>query len=259
MKFNNNRSAIFIALFLWFLPFGLLAQQHCSPTIVAQKKHQFGLGASTALFDHNGSINHYLQGVGYSGHAYSLQTAQSAFVSLFFDYQFRFNDRWSIETRLKYNRHYIIQTLSFVSEGYYGLVGSLNSVYRDIALPVTVNFRCLTHSGSSLESFVGLGLTTNGLSTKNPITIGLSDTEGTQADIGIEYFRTIDVFGVVGFQFDIPFGVLVVKPFLSYSFSPRYNAQFFVTPMSPTSTISCRNTSAPMRLSELECGLIVQF
>ena len=146
-----------------------------------------------------------------------------------------------------------------MSDGNYGLVGSLNSVYRDIAVPVTANFRWVTRAGSSFELFAGAGLTTLGLSFENPVTVGFSDLQDTRADIGIEYDRSVDVYGVVGFQFEIPYGVFTLKPFVSLSYSPVDNGRYSVTPVSPTSIIPSKTTSIAMHLCELECGITMQF
>jgi hypothetical protein len=228
---------------------------HC-PTFDL-KKHQFGFGVSTTLLDNVGSFNQYLSG--YFGYKVSLHTVQSSLFTIHFDYQYRFNDSWSIEAKLKYKHRHTIQTLSFVSDGNYGLVGSLNSVYRDITVPVTANFRWVTRAGSSFELFAGAGLTTLGLSVENPVTIGFSDLQDTRADIGIEYDRSVDVYGVVGFQFEIPYGTFTLKPFVSLSYSPVDNGRYSVTPVSPTTMIPRKVTSVSMHLCELECGLTMQF
>ena len=221
------------------------------------KKHQFGFGVSTTLLDNVGSFNQYLSG--YFGYKVSLHTVQSSLFTVHFDYQYRFNDSWSIEAKLKYKHRHIIQTLSFVTDGTYGIVGSLNSVYRDIAVPVTANFRWVTRAGSSFELFAGAGLTTLGLSVENPVTIGFNDLQDTRADIGIEYDRSVDVYGVVGFQFEIPYGAFTLKPFVSLSYSPADNGRYSVTPVSPTTMIPRKVTSVAMHLCELECGLTMQF
>jgi hypothetical protein len=223
------------------------------------KKHQFGFGVSTTLLDNVGSFNQYLSNGGYFGYKFSLHTVQSSLFTVHFDYQYRFNDSWSIEAKLKYKHRHIIQTLSFVTDGTYGIVGSLNSVYRDIAVPVTANFRWVTRAGSSFELFAGAGLTTLGLSVENPVTIGFNDLQDTRADIGIEYDRSVDVYGVVGFQFEIPYGAFTLKPFVSLSYSPADNGRYSVTPVSPTTMIPRKVTSVAMHLCELECGLTMQF
>ncbi|MBR6292839.1 MAG: outer membrane beta-barrel protein [Bacteroidales bacterium] len=223
------------------------------------KKHQFGFGVSTTLLDNVGSFNQYLSNVGYNGYDFSLHTVQSSLFAIHFDYQYRFNDSWSIEAKLKYKRRHTVQTLSFVADGNYGLVGSLNSVYRDIAVPVTANFRWVTRAGSSFELFAGAGLTTLGLSVDKPVTIGFSDLQDTRADIGIEFDRGVDVYGVIGFQFEIPYGVFTLKPFVSFSYSPADNGRYSVTPVSPTTMIPSKVTSVAMHLCELECGLTMQF
>ncbi len=150
--------------------------------------------------------------------------------------------------------------MTFVDDmGKLGMCGSLNSVYRDIAIPVTANFRWVTRAGSSFELFAGAGLTTLGLSLKNPVTIGFSDMEDTRADIGIEYYRNVDAYGVLGFQFEIPYGLFTLKPFVSLSYSPIANGRFTVTPLKPTTLIPNKTASGQMHLCELECGLTMQF
>ena len=247
--------AVYAMVFLSIGAASAQGNQRC-PTFDL-KKHQFGFGVSTTLLDNVGSFNQYLSG--YFGYKVSLHTVQSSLFTIHFDYQYRFNDSWSIEAKLKYKHRHTIQTLSFVTDGTYGIVGSLNSVYRDIAVPVTANFRWVTRAGSSFELFAGAGLTTLGLSVENPVTIGFNDLQDTRADIGIEYDRSVDVYGVVGFQFEIPYGAFTLKPFVSLSYSPADNGRYSVTPVSPTTMIPRKVTSVAMHLCELECGLTMQF
>ncbi|MBP9991468.1 MAG: outer membrane beta-barrel protein [Prevotellaceae bacterium] len=237
---------------------GVSAQENYSSPTAGLEKHQFGFGVGTTLLDNVGSFNQFLNTVGYSG-SFNLHTVQSSLFTVHFDYQYRFNDSWSIEARLVYKHRHIIQHMTFVSDGCYGLIGSLNSVYRDIAIPVTANFRWVTRSGSSFELFAGAGLTTLGLSVKSPATLGFNDMENTRFDIGIEYDRSIDVYGVVGFQFEIPYGAFALKPFVSLSYSPMNNSRYTVTPLQATSAIPGTKTSTPMHLCELQCGITVQF
>lgn len=235
---NRKYFGLVLIMVILAMPASSFAQSRYPCPTFNLKKHQFGFGMTTTLLDN----------VGYSGLRFSLHTVQSSFFSVYFDYQYRFNDNLSIETKLKYKHRHTIQTLSLVSDGHYGLVGSLNSVYRDIAVPVTANFRWVTRAGSSFELFAGAGLTTLGLSVVNPVTIGFSDMEDTRADIGIEYDRSVDVYGVVGFQFDIPYGLFMLKPFVSLSYSPIDNGRYSVTPVFPTSIIPRKTTSFAMHL-----------
>lgn len=251
-------SLVFVMAILT-IPTSLFAQNRYRCPTFDLKKHQFGFGVSTTLLDNVGSFNQYLSNVGYNGYAFSLHTVQSSLFAVHFDYQYRFNDSWSIEAKLKYKHRHTIQTFSFVSDGNYGLVGSLNSDYRDIAVPVTANFRWVTRTGSSFELFAGAGLTTLGLSVEKPATVGFSDLQDTRANIGIEYDRSVDVYGVVGFQFEIPYGAFTLKPFVSLSYSPADNGRYSVTPVSPTTIIPGKTTSVAMHLCELECGLTMQF
>ena len=238
---------------------GVSAQgSHHNPTFDL-KKHQFGFGIGTTLLDNVGTFNQYLKTVGHYGRNYSLQTMQSSLFTVYFDYQYRFNDNWSIEARLKYKQRHTLQSISFAFDGSYGNIGSLESFYRDIAVPVTANYRWVTRAGSSFELFAGAGLTTLGLSVKSPTTIGFSDSEDTHAIIGIQYDRHVDIYGVMGFQFEIPYGAFTLKPFVSLSYSPRKSACYTVTPVRPTSSISARAESTPMHLCELECGMTMQF
>lgn len=225
------------------------------------QRHQVGFGVGSTLLDNVGSFNQYLNSAGgYGGRKFILQTMQSSLFSLQFDYQYRFDDRWSIETGLKYKHRHTIQTVSFVDDAdYLGLCGSLNSVYHDFAIPVTANYRWVTRAGSSIEVFAGAGLTTLGLSVLPPATIGFSDMEATRAQIGIEYNRSLDVYGILGFQFEFPYYLCILKPFVSLSYSPVDNARYYVEPLAPTTMISGRENSAYMHLCELECGLRIQF
>lgn len=247
-----------LAIALLFLPSGLFAQsRYPCPTFNLQK-HQFGFGFSTTLLDNVGSFNQYLNDVEYSD-VFSLNTVQSSLFSVYFDYQYRFNDNWSIEVRPKYKRRHTIQKLSFVLDGCHGVVGSLNAVYRDLAIPVTANFRWVTRAGSSFELFAGAGLTTLGLSVESPRTIGFSDMQDTRADIGIEYKRGVEAYGVLGFQFEIPYGAFALKPFVAFSYSPADNARYTVTPVGTSGAIPRTMGSTAMHLCELEVGLVLQF
>lgn len=225
------------------------------------RKHQIGFGFGSTLLDNVGSFNQYLNSAGgYNGSRFILQTIQSSLFTLQFDYQYRFSDSWSVETGLKYKHRHTLQTVSFVDDAnYLGLCGSLNSVYHDIAIPVTANYRWVTQAGSSIEVFAGAGLTTIGLSVLTPPTIGFSDMEDTRAQIGIEYDRSLDVYGILGFQFEFPYYLCILKPFVSLSFSSIDNARYYVEPLVPTTMIPARQNSANMHLCELECGLRIQF
>lgn len=237
---------------------GVSAQENYSSPTSGLKKHQFGFGVGTTLLDNVGSFNQFLNTVEEYG-SFDLYTVQSSFFTMYFDYQYRFNDSWSIEARLVYKHRHVIQHMTFVSDGVSGLMGSLNSVYRDIAVPVTANYRWVTPAGTSFELFAGAGLTTLGLSVKSPATLGFNDMENTRFDIGIEYDRSIDVYGVVGFQFEIPYGAFALKPFVSLSYSPMDNSRYTVTPLHPTTAIPGQKTSASMHLCELQCGITMQF
>lgn len=254
-----KRKYLFVALIVAMsMSMGVSAQENYSSPTAGLEKHQFGFGVGTTLLDNVGSFNQFLNTVEEYG-SFDLYTVQSSFFTMYFDYQYRFNDSWSIEARLVYKHRHIIQHMTFVSDGCYGLIGSLNSVYRDIAIPVTANFRWVTRSGSSFELFAGAGLTTLGLSVKSPATLGFNDMENTRFDIGIEYDRSIDVYGVLGFQFEIPYGAFALKPFVSLSYSPMNNSRYTVTPLHPTTAIPGQKTSASMHLCELQCGITMQF
>ena len=57
--------------------------------------------------------------------------------------------------------------------------------------------------------------------------------EDTRADIGVEYDRSVDIYGLAGFQFEIPYESFTIKPFISFSYSPASNGHYSVTPTSP--------------------------
>lgn len=107
--------------------------------------------------------------------------------------------------------------------------------------------------------FAGAGLTTLGLLDKTPATVGFSDMEDTRTDIGVEYDRSVDIYGLAGFQFEIPYESFTIKPFISFSYSPASNGHYSVTPTSPTTRIPRKMNSFPMHMCELECGFKMQF
>ena len=139
------------------------------------------------------------------------------------------------------------------------MIGHNNTVCRDIAVPVTLNFRWLTRAGSSIELFGGMGLTTAGMSGGDARPFDFIDSRNTRGEIDIEYKRSIDLYGILGFQFEIPYGIFTLKPFVSFSYSPAGNARYTVTPMPPNSVITKKTVSPAIQLCEFECGLIMQF
>lgn len=222
------------------------------------KQHQLGVGVSTTLFDDVESINQYLKTVN-CYNVFSLHTVQSSFYSIFFDYQFRFNDSWSIEARLKYKHRSTLQYLTFATDGGIGMIGHVNTVYNDFAIPVTINFRWVTREGSGIELFGGIGLTTLGMLRSDARPFDFIDSRNTRGEIDIEYSRSIELYGLIGFQFEIPYGTFSLKPFVSISYSPAGNAKYTVTPTTTNSAITKKTVSPSMNLCELECGLILQF
>lgn len=230
-------------------------------TSLEAKRHQLGVGISTTLLDDVTGFNNFLKPVEYR-QVFNLHTVQSSFISVFIDYQYRFDDNWSIEVRLKYKHRHILQHLYFIPDGdptYAGLLGHISSTYNDIAIPVTANYRWMSRSGASFELFAGAGLTTLGLVVSDAYMFGFNDTKDTEGEIGIEYDRPIDVYGLLGFQFGIPFGSVELKPFASISYSPIDNARYFVSPLKENAAIPSVMHSAPMHLCELECGIAMQF
>lgn len=225
------------------------------------KRHQFGVGLSSALCDNMLGVNQYLvQGWEYWGAGgFHINTHHSSFFSLFFNYQYRINDTWSVETRLKYKRRYTEMAMSYTANGSEGTIGSIIFSFHDLAIPITCNYRWVTRAGSSIEPFAGVGLTTLGLAGEQSYVFHYNDMENTHGELGIEYDRRIDVFGIVGIQFEIPYGAFVLKPFVSYSFSPIGHARGTVTPAGETSIIPGTITSTSMHLSELEVGIALQF
>ena len=115
------------------------------------KRHQLGFGISTALLDNNETFNQHLRWTGYGNNAFGLYNEQGSFFTFYFDYQYRFNDRWSIEARLKYKQRNTMLTLSYVVDDTYNLAGRLHSVHHDIAVPITANFRWVTSAGAGFE------------------------------------------------------------------------------------------------------------
>ncbi len=258
---NKSAQTKLILLVFWavlFLPIPASGQGKYRCPTFDLKRHQFGFGASTTLFDDVEGINQYLKTV-VCLNEFSLHTVQSSFFSFFFDYQYRFNDSWSIEARLKYKRRSIQQYLTFAADGGFGMIGHNNTVCRDIAVPVTLNFRRLTRAGSSLELFGGMGLTTAGMSGGDARPFDFIDSRNTRGEIDIVYKRSIDLYGILGFQFEIPYGIFTLKPFVSFSYSPVGNARYTVTPMPPNSVITKKTVSPAIQLCEFECGLIMQF
>lgn len=224
------------------------------------KKHQFGFGVSTALFDNADAFNVYLLPVRYT-HRYYLSTIQSSFYALYLDYQYRFNDSWSLETRLKYKHRHTIQELKHPhGEGYLGIIGSINTTYHDLAVPVTMNYRWVTRVGSSVEIFAGAGVSTLGLSKNDDGQIySFNDYPRTRVKKELRFDRSIDLYGILGFQFEIPYGVFTLKPFVSLSFSPVANGRYYITPLEGDLDRIKEWYSRQMHFSELECGIIMQF
>lgn len=222
------------------------------------KKHQFGFGVSTALCDNVKAVNQYLNAVEYRT-VFSFHTVQSSFVALYFDYQYRFNDSWSLNARLKYKHRHTLCHLNYSTGDSYGRDGAKNFDYYDLAIPVTANFRWVNRKGASLELFAGLGITTLGLAGRHESLFDFGDYRITVGTLGLYFDRKIDPYGVCGFEFEIPFQKFVMKPFVSYSYSPISHAQYAVKPSREGTAVPHDMHSAPLHLSELEVGLIMQF
>ena len=188
-----------------------------------------------------------------------ISTYHSTYFTLFFDYQYRFNDSWSIESRLKYKRRYTESAMSIRAQDVNARLASIIFTYHDIAVPVTCNYRWVTRAGASIELFAGVGVTTLGLAGMQSFEFHYNDIYNTHGILKIEYDRGLDVFGILGIQFDIPFGSFCLKPYVSYSYSPIRYARFVATPAEATPNFSKEIISAPLHLSELEIGLIMHF
>lgn len=111
----------------------------------------------------------------------------------------------------------------------------------------------MTRSGSSIELFEGLGLTTLGLGgnyeTPMPIDNGM---EVANTYMSLYYDRPIDGFAIAGILLEIPYEIFTLKPFVSYSFSPFSNAAYTIEPQNTNSILnqsvnSWRFTSATLK------------
>ncbi len=224
------------------------------------KRHQFGFGVSSALCDGMSDVNQYLvdgwQLVASDG-GINIRTYHTAYYGLYFDYQYRFNDSWSLEARLKYKHRNTEMDMTVQGTM---TIGSINFSYADFALPVTCNFRWVTRSGSSIELFAGLGLTTLGFGGNYETLMSIDNgVEVANTYLSLCYDRAIDGFAIAGIQFEIPYELFTLKPFVSYSFSPFRNAEYTIEPQNTNSILSQTVSSWPLHVSDLEVGISMQF
>lgn len=212
--------------------------------LLNQRRHQFGVSISTTLYDGLQSYNPYLYPVGQVGtpaHTYILHPVNSSYGSISLNYRFRFNDAWSIETKLKYRQRTVqfqlifpardmdarLTMYSFSTSGYYK--------YGDLSLPITLDYRWISSMNTGIELFGGIGLSTAGLicPSKDLRLGGTGDFHYELLALEMEYSRNFFVHGIVGAQFDIPFGKLSLKPFITYSFYPNNICRYRLTPEFP--------------------------
>ncbi len=220
------------------------------------KKHYFGFGVSTALFDNEPLINPYLITINNS--AYTMTTHRSSFYAFYLDYQYRFNSKWSIETRLKYKVRGVFRHVYHPNGNNIGTVG-IAATYHDIAIPVTINRRWASKTGSSLELLFGAGLTTLGVVRDEAETFGIASIPHSTMIKGHRFDRSLDPYGILGLQLEVPLGAIALKPFLSYSYSPLGNGRYYIIPQTSANPNLKESKSSETHLSELECGIIMQF
>lgn len=256
LKSIRQKEGLLLLLAAFMLPFNDVRGQG----YFNEKRHQFGFGVSTALFDDTDLFNLYRLPVE-NLNGYFLNTQESSFYALYLDYQFRFGAKWSLETRIKYKCRHTIQQLVFShTDGTCGYIGSINTSYHDIAIPITMNYRWTAASGSGFELFFGAGVSTSGLSKDDDEQVySFNDRHGATVEKELRFDRGYDVYGILGFQFVIPVGPCCLKPFVSLSYSPVANGRYFVTPIKGDLNRFKERHSRQMHLSELECGVMVQF
>lgn len=266
-----------VSLFLPSLVSGGNNNNLWSVDLMHQRRHQFGVSVSTALYDGLRTHNPYLYPVEQCGvwkTSYSLHTVNSSYGSISLNYQFRFNDAWSIETKLKYRQRAVQFQLWFPDRDLdgsfspiYGFSTSGYIKYGDLSLPITVDYRWISSMKTGIELFGGMGLSTAGLvQIPKKWYLGTADFRYNLLAVEIEYSRNFFVYGIVGAQFDIPFGRLSLKPFITYSFYPNNICRYTLTPRYSWLSQPDDNpyfdqggASAYMKMHELECGLTIQF
>ena len=229
------------------------------------KEHNFGIGVSTTLFDNLQDVNqynrHHILG-SMSIPYYNMEIEGSSFVSLFFDYQYRFDNNWSVETRLKLKRRNVEARLDFMTEENLGCMASMGSIMLDmydIALPVTCNYRWISNNSSAIEVFAGVGISSVNLFGNNTSKFFYSDIEDTKGQLGIFVENPLDIYGLVGMQLEIPYGEITLKPFISYSYSPAKHSTYKIVSEGSYSTIRNEVSSYQMNTCDLEVGIILQF
>ena len=230
------------------------------------KRHEFGIGVSTTFFDSNRKfnshkLNDYVGMQGISEYC-NLSTNESSFFSLFFDYQYRFNDNWSLEARLKYKHRKTELRFNFIEEVGVGANMCTHGAYlnfRDIVVPITCNYRWVTRTGSSIEFIAGGGFGTLGIGGVHNLSFGYNDVENTCGEYGLYYNKFFDVFGTIGIQFEIPYGLFTLKPFITYTYSAYPNSEFKILYKDINNKVTKEYSSEPLRTKDLEFGIILQL
>ena len=229
------------------------------------KRHEFGLGVSTTFLDSKPSINSYkpvfFGSVGIPGYS-NLSTDVSTYFSVFFDYQYRFNDNWSLEARLKYKHRKNTMLFDYVTDDPNEPNMNTHGVYlsfSDVSLPVTCNYRWVTRTGSSIEIVGGMGINLLGLGGSHNQEFSYNDFENTHGEVGLYYERSVDFFGIIGLQFEIPYGLFTLKPFVSYSYSPMTNSAFKIIYKDSSNEVIKEYSSPKLHTSDLEFGIIFQL
>lgn len=227
------------------------------------KRHEFGLGVSTSFLDSKGLVNSYRRDVngmqslpGYC----TLRLDETFFFSMFFDYQYRFNDNWSLEARLKYKYRRNDMRLEYITNEMEGMtIDGFYLTFRDISLPVTCNYRWVARTGSSIEFVGGMGVSFLGLGGMHNLPFYYNDIEDTHGETGLYYERFVDLFGLVGLQFEIPYGLFTLKPFITYSYSPTQHSLFKIRYLDDNNNLIKEYNSPKINTSELEVGIIFQL
>lgn len=228
------------------------------------KEHQFGFGISTALCDNMRGVNQYMyRGVDLDYEGVPKLTPSmyhSSFVAFYLDYQYAINNHLSLETRLKCKYRYAEMSVRYSKAGdIEGMDGSIGLSHIDLALPVTFNYRWETRQGSAVELFAGMGITTVGLAGRHTHDLHIDDMENYEGEIGLYRDRSVSTFGLAGIQIEVPFGVAVLKPFVSYSFGFGKCAHYGYSIASSVANASLKVDGMGIKTSELEAGLIVAF
>lgn len=262
--YKLKRLLIIVSIVMLGLSDGVSARKNRYPCPTFNlKRHEFGLGVSTTLLDSKGLVNSFRREVsgleslpGYC----TLRLHETGFFSLFFDYQYRFNDNWSLEARLKYKYRNSEMHLEYITDELVGLTtDGIYLTFSDLSLPVTCNYRWVTRTGSSIEFVGGMGVCFLGLGGTHNLPFYYNDIEDTHGETGLYYERSVDFFGLVGIQFEIPYGLFTLKPFVSYSYSPIQHSLFKIRYLDDNNNLIKEYNSAQINTSELEVGIIFQL